>query len=64
MDVYGAWLSCLVTKTISQYNIFLVFALILLIFHEKKLKLLVNLKLLVKVYSEIFLIYCTKNKAL
>lgn len=64
MDVYGAWLSCLVTKTISQYNIFLVFALILLIFHEKKLKLLVNLKLLVKVYSEVFLIYCTKNKAL
>lgn len=63
MDVYGAWLSCLVTKTISQYNIFLVFALILLIFHEKKLKLLVNLKLLVKVYSEVFLIYCTKNKA-
>lgn len=64
MDVYGAWLPCLVTKTISQYNIFLVFALILLIFHEKKLKLLVNLKLLVKVYSEVFLIYCTKNKAL
>lgn len=64
MDVYGAWLSCLVTKTVSQYNIFLVFALILLIFHEKKLKLLVNLKLLVKVYSEVFLIYCTKNKAL
>ena len=64
MDVYGAWLSCLVTKTINQYNIFLVFALILLIFHEKKLKLLVNLKLLVKVYSEVFLIYCTKNKAL
>lgn len=64
MDAYGAWLCCLVTKTISQYNIFLVFALILLIFHEKKLKLLVNLKLLVKVYSEVFLIYCTKNKAL
>lgn len=63
MDAYGAWLCCLVTKTISQY-IFLVFALILLIFHEKKLKLLVNLKLLVKVYSEVFLIYCTKNKAL
>lgn len=64
MDVYGAWLCCLVTKTISQCNIVLVFALILLIFHEKKLKLLVNLKLLVKVYSEVFLIYCTKNKAL
>ena len=62
MIVNGTWLCCLVTKTIRQYDIFLVLALILLIFHEKKLKLLVNLKFLVKLYSEVFLICCTDGQ--